>query len=37
MRESFLDVLGGIIAEIDAGERKSGKGCKVEASQVKVT
>jgi hypothetical protein len=37
MIKSFPDGLAGIIAEIDAGERKRGKFCKVEASQVKVT
>jgi hypothetical protein len=30
-------VLAGITAEIDAGERKSGRFCKAKASQVKVT
>jgi hypothetical protein len=37
VRESFLEVLRRTIAEIDASERKSGKVCKVEANQVKVT
>jgi hypothetical protein len=36
MIKSLLDVLAGITVEIDAGERKSGRFCKVEASQVTV-